>query len=69
MKSLVRVLPAAAYTFTMVPIYDPSGPNPHGRVGEAFPVPVRDFTSRSHYPGEAGLPEPDFRSRTSGAGL
>ena len=32
MKSLVRVLPAAAYTFNMVPIYDPGGPNPHGRV-------------------------------------
>ena len=64
MKSLVRVLPAAAYTFNMVPIYDPGGPNPHGRVWETFPVPVRDFTSRSHYPGEAGLPKPDFRSRT-----
>ena len=25
MKSLVRVLPAAAYTFNMVPIYDPGG--------------------------------------------
>ena len=23
---------AAAYTFNMVPIYDPGGPNPHGRV-------------------------------------
>ena len=32
MKSLVRVLPAAAYTSNMVPIYDPGGPNPHGRV-------------------------------------
>ena len=32
MKSLVRVLPAAAYTFNTVPIYDPGGPNPHGRV-------------------------------------
>ena len=31
-KSLVRVLPAAAYTFNTVPIYDPGGPNPHGRV-------------------------------------
>ena len=64
MKSLVRVLPAAAYTFNMVPIYDPGGPNPHGRVWETFPVPVRDFTPRSHYPREAGLPKPDFRSRT-----
>ena len=26
------VLPATAYTFNMVPIYDPGGPNPHGRV-------------------------------------
>ena len=25
-------LPAAAYTFNTVPIYDPGGPNPHGRV-------------------------------------
>ena len=64
MKSLDRVLPAAAYTFNMVPIYDPGGPNPHGRVWETFPVPVRDFTPRSHYPREAGLPKPDFRSRT-----
>ena len=64
MKSLVRVLPAAAYTFNMVPIYDPGGPNPHGRVWETFPVPVRDFTPRSHYSREAGLPKPDFRSRT-----
>ena len=64
MKSLVRVLPATAYTFKMVPIYDPGGPNPHGRVWETFPVPVRDFTPRSHYPREAGLPKPDFRSRT-----
>ena len=32
MKSLVRVLPAAAYTFNTVPIYDPGGPNPHCRV-------------------------------------
>ena len=64
MKSLVRVLPAAAYTFTMVPIYDPSGPNPHGRVWETFPVPVRDFTPRLHYSRETGLPKPDFRSRT-----
>ena len=55
MKSLVRVLPAAAYTFNMVPIYDPGGPNPHGRVWGPFPVPVRDFTPRSHYPREAGL--------------
>ena len=47
MKSLVRVLPAAAYTFNMVPIYDPGGPNPHGRVWGTFPVPVRDFTPRS----------------------
>ena len=59
MKSLVRVLPAAAYTFNMVPIYDPGGPNPHGRVWRPFPVPVRDFTLRSHYPREAGLPKPD----------
>ena len=59
MKSLVRVLPAAAYTFNMVPIYDPGGPNPHGRVWGPFPVPVRDFTPRSHYPREAGLPKPD----------
>ena len=59
MKSLVRVLPAAAYTFNMVPIYDPGGPNPHGRVWGPFPVPVRDFTLRSHYPREAGLPKPD----------
>ena len=35
------------------------GPNPHGRVWETFPVPVRDFTPRSHYPREAGLPKPD----------
>ena len=59
MKSLVRVLPAAAYTFNMVPIYDPGGPNPHGRVWGTFPVPVRDFTPRSHYPRGAGLPKPD----------
>ena len=59
MKSLVRVLPAAAYTFNMVPIYDPGGPNPHGRVWGPFPVPVRDFTPRSHYPRAAGLPKPD----------
>ena len=59
MKSLVRVLPAAAYTFNMVPIYDPGGPNPHGRVWGTFPVPVRDFTPRSHYLREAGLPKPD----------
>ena len=32
MTSLVRVLPAAAYTLNTVPIYDPGGPNPHGRV-------------------------------------
>ena len=59
MKSSVRVLPAAAYTFNTVPIYDPGGPNPHGRVWETFPVPVGDFTPRSHYPSEAGLPKPD----------
>ena len=69
MKSLVRVLPAAAYTFNTVPIYDPGGPNPHGRVWETFPVPVGDFTPRSHYPRETGLPKPDFRCRTSEAGL
>ena len=40
-------------------IYDPSGPNPHGRVWGSFPVPVRDFTPRSHSPREAGLPKPD----------
>ena len=28
----IYMLPAAAYTFNMVPIYDPGGPNPHGRV-------------------------------------
>ena len=32
MTSLVRVLPVSAYTSNMVPIYDPGGPNPHGRV-------------------------------------
>ena len=64
MTSLVRVLPAAAYTFNTVPIYDPGGPNPHGRVWETFSAPVGDFTPRSHYPSEAGLPKPDFRSRT-----
>ena len=69
MKSLVRVLPAAAYTFNTVPICDPGGPNPHGRVWETFPVPVRDFTPRLHYFRETGLPKPDFRSRTSEAGL
>ena len=36
MKSLVRVLPAAAYTFNTVPICDPGGPNPHGRVERPF---------------------------------
>ena len=40
-------------------IYDPSGPNPHGRVWGSFPVPVRDFTPRSHSPRQAGLPKPD----------
>ena len=69
MKSLVRVLPAAAYTFNTVPICDPGGPNPHGRVWETFPVPVRDFTPRLHYSRETGFPKPDFRSRTSEAGL
>ena len=59
MKSLVRVLPAAAYTSNMVPIYDPGGPNPHGRVWWSFSVPVSDFAPRSHYPREAGLPKPD----------
>ena len=59
MTSLVRVLPVSAYTSNMVPIYDPGGPNPHGRVWGSFPVPVRDFTPRSHSPREAGLPKPD----------
>ena len=58
MKSLVRVLPAAAYTFNTVPICDPGGPNPHGRVWETFPVPVRDFTPRLHYFRETGFPKP-----------
>ena len=31
-ESLVRVLPAAAYTFNTVPKCDPGGPNPHGLV-------------------------------------
>ena len=69
MKSLVRVLPAAAYTFNTVPICDPGGPNPHGLVWETFPAPVRDFTPRLHYSRETGFPKPDFRSRTSEAGL
>ena len=69
MKSLVRVLPAAAYTFNMVPIYDPGGPNPHGRVWGPFPVPVRDFTPRSHYPREAGLPKPDSNPAPDSLGI
>ena len=64
MKSLVRVLPAAAYTFNTVPICDPGGPNPHGLVWETFPTPVRDFTPRLYYFRETGFPKPDFRSRT-----
>ena len=59
MKSLVRVLPAAAYTFNTVPICDPGGPNPHGLVWETFPAPVRDFTPRLHYSRETGFPKPD----------
>ena len=59
MKSLVRVLPAAAYTFNTVPIWDPGGPNPHGLVTETFPAPVRDFTPRLHYFRETGFPKPD----------
>ena len=64
MKSLVRVLPAAAYTFNTVPICDPGGPNPHGLVWGTFPTPVRDFTPRLYYFRETGFPKPDFRSRT-----
>ena len=68
MKSLVRALPAAAYTFNTVPICDPGGPNPHGLVRETFPALVRDFTPRLHYSRETGFPKPDseagFRSRT-----
>ena len=58
MKSLVRVLPAAAYTLIWFNIWS-GWSNPQGRVWETFPVPVRDFTPRSHYPREAGLPKPD----------
>ena len=68
MKSLVRALPAAAYTFNTVPIWDPGGLNSHGRVWETFPVPVRDFTPRLYYFRETRFPKPDseagFRSRT-----
>ena len=64
MKSLVRALPAAAYTFNTVPMCDPGGPNPHGLVWETLPTPVRDFTPRLYYFRETGFPKPDFRSRT-----
>ena len=59
MKSLVRVLPAAAYTSNMVPNIWSGWSNPHGRVWWSFSVPVSDFAPRSHYPREAGLPKPD----------
>ena len=64
MKSLVRVLPAAAYTFNMVPIYDPGGPNPHGRFERPFL-----FRLGTLLPDPTILGKPDFRSRTSEAGL
>ena len=64
MKSLVRVLPAAAYTFNTVPICDP--------VAQTHTVWFeRPFLLRSGtlLPDYTILGKRDFRSRTSEAGL
>ena len=59
MKSLVRALPAAAYSFNTVPICDPGGPNPHGLVERPFLLRLGTLLPDYTIPGKL-----DSRSRT-----